>query len=188
MYARMIRYAPVLGALLLGACATSPQPPVVAELPARLALKLAPSTLGETIALQQHLKVERNGHIDELDTALEIDPDHLELVGLALGQRVLSLNYDGKELKSWRHVMLPTQVKAEDVLEDLQLVLWPVAAVRDALPAGWRIEENGLHRTLYLGDTPVTVIDYSNLSRWSGTVTLENLRFHYRLTIQSVPG
>jgi hypothetical protein len=183
MHSRMMRYAFVFVTLMLGGCAATPTAPP----PARLTLKLTPASLGETIALQQHLKVERNGRIDELDAALEVDPGHIELVGLALGQRVLSLDYDGKELKSWRHVMLPAQVQAEDVLQDLQLVMWPVAAIGSALPVGWRIEDVGLRRTLYQEDMPVTVIDYSGVPRWSGAVTLENLRFHYRLTIQSVP-
>ena len=184
---RMIRCAFVFVALMLGGCAATSTTTPATPPPARLALKLAPAALGETIALQQHLKVERNGRIDELDAALEVDPSHIELVGLALGQRVLSLDYDGKELKSWRHVMLPAQVQAEDVLQDLQLVMWPVAAIGSALPAGWRIEDVGLRRTLYQDDMPETVIDYSGLPHWSGKVTLENLRFHYRLTIQSVP-
>jgi hypothetical protein len=150
-------------------------------------LRLAPDTLGASIARQQHLKVERGERIDELDAALEVDPDHLQLVGLAFGQRVLSLSYDGKELQSWRHVMLPSQVRAEDVLEDLQLTLWPKDAIANALPAGWTIEDNGLRRTLLMNGTVVTVIDYSTMPRWSGTVVLENLRYQYRLTIQSVP-
>ena len=170
----------LLSALLLSGCASAP--PVNS---ARLGLMLAPSALGDTFSVQQHLKVERNGRIDELDAALEVDPVHLELVGLAFGQRVLSLSYDGKELKSWRHVMLPAQVKAEDVLEDMQLSLWPVEAIAKALPEGWRIEEQGLHRALYLADNLVATIDYSGLPRWSGTVVLNNLRYHYRLTIQS---
>ena len=181
MHTRLTPRALLLAALLLSGCASAPP-----QQSARLDLKLAPAALGAAIAVQQHLKVERNGRIDELDAALEVDADHLELVGLALGQRVLTLNYDGKELKSWRHVMLPAQVRAEDVLEDLQLAIWPVAAIASELPAGWRIEDSGLHRTLSLGDTPVTVIDYSGMPRWSGTVTLENVRYHYRLTIQSV--
>lgn len=184
MFVRLMRRsAAVLTVLALAACATTPVPPA----PPRLTLKLAPAALGENIALQQHLKVERNGKIDELDSALEVDSDHVELVGLALGQRVLSLEYDGKELKSWRHVMLPAQVQADDVLQDLQLVLWPQYAISNALPPHWRVEDVGLRRTLYMDDQPVTVIDYSGMPRWSGTVTLENLRFHYRLTIQSVP-
>lgn len=182
MCAGVMRRWALIFVLALAGCATQ-----LTLQPARLGIKLAPATLAEPIALQQHLKVERNGRIDELDTALEVDADHLELVGLAFGQRVLSLNYDGNELKSWRHVMLPAQVRAEDVLEDMQLTLWPIDAISKAMPAGWSIEDKGLRRTLYMGDTVVTVIDYSGLPRWSGTVTLENLRYHYRLTIQSAP-
>ena len=179
---QQLRYVFVLVMLALGACATTPAPTQTA----RLGLKLAPSALGQAFNLQQHLKVERNGRIDELDAALEVDADHLEMVGLAFGQRVLSLHYDGKELKTWRHALLPAQVRAEDVLEDLQLTMWPIEAIVQSLPAGWKIEDIGLHRTMYLDDVAVLRIEYSGFPRWSGTVKLENLRYKYRLTIQSV--
>ena len=91
--------------------------------------------------------MERGGRIDELDVALEVDSQSLDLVGLAFGQRVLTLHYDGETLMSWRHSMLPTQLRGEDVLEDLQLMLWPVDAIRSALPPRWRIEESGQRRT-----------------------------------------
>ena len=90
-------------------------------------------------------------------------------------------------MTSWRHLMLPAQVRAEDVLEDMQLTLWPREAIAQALPAGWRIEDSGLRRTLFLHDEAVTVIDYSGMPRWSGTVVLDNLRYRYRLTIQNAP-
>lgn len=175
--------------LALGACASAPPPP------ARLGLKLAPSALAAAFSVQQHLRVERGERIDELDVALEVDAAHFELVGLAFGQRVLTLHYDGEQLTSWRHPMLPAQVRAEDVLEDLQLTLWPLGAIRQALPAGWRIEEHpmrsslytGRRRTLYMGELPVMQIDYRAQPNWSGTVVLENLRYHYRLTIETAP-
>jgi hypothetical protein len=136
--------------------------------------------------LQQHLKAERGGRIEELDVALEIDPQRLDLVGLMLGQRVLSLHYDGESLRSWRHSMLPAQLRDEDVLEDLQLTLWPADAIRSLLPSGWRIEESGLHRSLFMGDSLVMAIAYSGQPRWIGKIQLSNLRYHYRLTIESV--
>lgn len=166
-------------ALLLGACASTPPPPA-----ARLGLKLAPAALGTSISVQQHLKVERNGRTDDLDVALQVEPEAVDVVGLAFGQRVLTLHYDGKELTSWRHVMLPSQVRAEDVLEDLQLTLWPREAVAAALPANWRVAEQGRNRTLYMDNEPIMQIAYSGEPRWSGTVVLENLRYHYKLTIQ----
>ncbi|USX17315.1 DUF3261 domain-containing protein [Oxalobacteraceae bacterium OTU3CAMAD1] len=163
---------------LLAGCATTPPPQ------ARLGLKLPPAALGTSISVQQHLKVEREGRTDDLDVALQVEPDAIDVVGLAFGQRVLTMRYDGKELTSWRHVMLPSQVRPEDVLEDMQLTLWPAESIATALPAGWRIAEQGATRTLYLENEPIMRIVYSGTPRWSGTVVLENLRYHYKLTIQ----
>jgi hypothetical protein len=174
--------ATLLALVLLAGCATQKPAPV-----ARLGLKLAPAALGESLSLQQHLTVERNGRIDELDAAIEVDAAHVDMVGLAFGQRVLSLKYDGKELTSWRHLMLPKQVRGEDVLEDMQLALWPVEAIAAALPAGWRVEEAGMVRRLYLGEELVSTITYSASPRWAGLIKMDNLRYKYRLTIQSAP-
>lgn len=154
---------------------------------ARLGLKLPPAALGTSVNLQQRLSVEREGRTDHLDVALEIDNQHIGLVGLAFGLRVMSLEFDGNSLKSWRHFLLPAQVRVEDVLEDIQLTYWPADAIRAALPVGWRIEDEGMRRTLWSDDEKVMVIDYSTEPRWSGKVTLVNLRYYYRLTIQSTP-
>ena len=72
------------------------------------------------------------------------------------------------------------------MLEDLQLTLWPADAIRSALPPRWRIEERGLRRVLSFDAAPVIVIDYDGPSRWSDNVKLTNLRYGYRITIQSV--
>ncbi|MGZ9174227.1 MAG: DUF3261 domain-containing protein [Candidatus Binatia bacterium] len=37
-----------------------------------------------------------------------------------------------------------------------------------------------------MADQPVLVIDYSGEPRWSGKIELTNLRYRYRLTIQSI--
>ena len=171
----------VLTAALAAGCATE------RAAPARLGLKLAPAALGDTVSVQQHLTVERGGRIDELDAAVEIDAARVQLVGLAFGQRVLTVDYDGKTLASWRHMMLPAQVRADDVLEDLQLTLWPREAIAASLPPGWRIDDQGLRRTLYLDDAVVATISYSGMPRWSGTVVLDNQRYGYRLTILTAP-
>lgn len=166
-------------ALLLAACTSAPPSP------ARLGLRLAPAALGDTISVQQHLTVERDGKTNDLDAALEVDQNNISLVGLALGMRVLSLDYDGREISEWRHPMLPSQVQAADVLEDLQLTLWPVAAIAQALPAGWQIEERGLRRTLRRDGEVVATIDYSGTPRWQGKAVLDNVRYRYRLTVVS---
>lgn len=177
----------MLTALLLSACTTVPTVPASPPAaPARLRLQLAPASLGTSLSLQQHLIVERAGRVDEIDTVLEIEPDRLDLVGLAFGQRVMSLHYDGKELTTWRHFMLPKEVQGEDVLQDVQLTLWPAAAIRAALPPDWELEENDMHRTLRLNREVIAQIDYPDRKAWGGKVILTNLRYHYKLTIQSV--
>jgi len=169
-----------LAAVLGAACARAPQAP-----PARLGLRLPPAALGAAISVQQRLTVEREGRVVSLDVALEVDEQRIDLVGLALGRRVLALHYDGQSLEMWRDPMVPSQLRGEDVLEDLQLTLWPAVTIRGVLPNGWRIEENGRRRTLLLDDTPVTVIDYSDDLRWSGEAVLNNQRYGYRLTIRT---
>ncbi|EIJ46050.1 hypothetical protein GWL_30780 [Herbaspirillum sp. GW103] len=171
-------------AFLLAACAAPMVPD--GRAPARLSLRLSPAALGQSISLQQHLTVERGSRVDQLDTALEIDAGHVDLVGLAFGQRVMSLHYDGQRLQVWRHALLPSQVQGEDVLQDVQLTLWPTEAIRQALPEGWELREAQAQRTLLLHGETIAVIDYPDQRRWGGKVILNNLRYHYKLTIQSV--
>jgi hypothetical protein len=183
MLPKLSRRLAALGlcALSFMGCAAALSPP------ARLGLKLAPAALEASISLQQRLVVERQGRIDTVDAALEVDAERLDLVGLTLGQRVFALHYDGRELQSWRHPSMPPGLRGEDVLEDLQLTLWPASAIKQALPAGWRIEEMDRRRTLWLDETPVMMIDYSGEPRWLGRIAINNLRYQYRLIIFSVP-
>jgi hypothetical protein len=177
------RQVALIGSLtwLLSACV------VPESRPAGVGLKLAPAALAESISLQQRLEIEGQGRSAQLDVILEVDAARINLVGLAFGQRVLSMSYDGKTLQSWRHPMWPAQVRAEEVLENIQLTLWPVGAIRQALPIGWSIEESGFRRTLLQDGLAVMVIDYSGLPFWRGKVEVANLQFNYRVIIQSVP-
>jgi hypothetical protein len=173
----------LLLSLFLAACSwlhPAAQKPV-----ARTGLLLAPATLGASISVQQRLTVTRADHIDQLDTALEIDPQQLNFVGLALGQRVMTIHYDGKNLQIWQHPLLPKQVRGVDVLEDLELTLWPINTIRAALPTGWAIQEHDKQRTLLLNNRPIMIINYSGKKRWLGKIVINNLYYHYRLTILS---
>ena len=184
MFLNSIKLFSFILCLLLSACVTIQAPPT--QQPLRIGLKLSPASFGQTLSLQQHLTVERAGSINTLDVALDIDPQQVNLVGLAMGQRVMSLHYDGKDLQVWRNPHLPKQVRGEDVLEDLELTLWPIAAIQKALPPGWQISEQGMQRTLFFDTIPIMEIQYSTKQHWQGTIVLTNLRYHYRLTIQSV--
>ncbi|MEO7362868.1 MAG: DUF3261 domain-containing protein [Gemmatimonadaceae bacterium] len=151
----------------------------------RFRLALSPATFQQSISLQQHVEVQQAGKSVEFDAVLDVNPEEVTLVGLAFSQRVFTLKYNGVKLEESRSRMLPREVQAADVLSDLQLALWPVEAVRAALPAGWTLRDSPSERVLSQGDTVRTSISYSATPPWIGNIMLTNKQYDYRLFIKS---
>ncbi len=174
-------------ALLLAACAHQ------APAPAVPLLHLSPASLGRELALAQRLTVltlpdaaadtvvrERS-----LETQLQVDAQSLQLAAMALNQRVMRLQWDGRQLQVERHPLLPAEVDPERVLRDLQLSCWPLAAVQGALPAGWQAADaNDVRELTFDGQLQLRVEGVNRACR-SGRITLDNRREGYRLSIES---
>ena len=163
--------------LLLGACVHAPRKPAVA-LPA---LQLPPAALGQTLALQQRLQFHFGNQARSMDALLEVDPDEVRLVVQALGQVGVRLQWDGKTLQQQRAPWLPPTVRAERVLDDLQFTLWPVDAIRTALPAGWSVRDNGKTRELLHGEQVWLSLTRVDAAHWR----LDNRAEGYQLDIAS---
>ena len=172
----------LVSAALAAGCASTPAPSAATrDVPQ---LRLAPAQLGRSIALMQHIEVQAPGHAQALDVALEVDAAHVRMAVLAMQQVAAKLDWDGTTLSETHAPWWPAQVSGERILSDLQLSLWPIAAIRAALPAGWSLAEDGPVRELRQGDEPVTTIT----RRGEGAVVdLEQHRAPYRLTITSAP-
>jgi len=164
------------GALAIAGCATAPPPSHEAP-----TLRLAPALLGRTLNLQQHLTLQAPGRDQQLDVLLEADAGHVQLGVVAMGQVAARLDWDGATLTESKASWWPEQVSGARILSDLQLTLWPVDAIQAALPAGWRLVEDGNVRTLMQGDEVVTVITRSSPLR----VELDERRAHFKLKIES---
>lgn len=166
---------------LLGGCASE-----VTRLPA---LRLAPAAFAGSVSLTQRLSVTplpaNNSSPRTLDALLEISPEQVQLAGFALGQRILTVSWDGQSLTSSRHALLPKEVDEQRVLRDVQLVYWPLATAQAALPAGWALSEEGNTRTLAINQQSAITIRYHATPRWAGLAELENTLEHYRLVIDS---
>ena len=169
-------------AALVAGCASAPAPSASSrDVPQ---LRLAPSQLGRTLALMQHIEVQAPGHAQQLDVALEVDPAHVRMAVLAMQQVAARLDWDGTTLAETHAPWWPAQVSGERILSDLQLTYWPIATIRAALPAGWSVAESGAVRELRQGDEVVTTVT----RRGEGAVVdLEQRRAPYRLTITSAP-
>jgi len=116
---------------------------------------------------------------------LAISPERIDLAGLAMGQRLIDVHFDGRAITEKRSPLLPDAVTGVRILRDVMLAYWPREALIAALPAGWRIEDSaGLRRVLY-GDERVITIEYSGEPRWRGRAHLIQHRLGYSLTIDS---
>jgi hypothetical protein len=180
MKAMLNKFLLMMAALLgLAACATPPaSPPAAGAAPL---LRLAPSALGRTLALQQQLTVQAGNRVEHIDVLLEADAQTLRLALLGMGQTGASLEWDGHDLKQTQASWWPRAVKAERVLSELQLALWPADAVRQALPPGWTLEADAATRLLRQGDQAVIRIRYPSPTR----VELLHLRDGYRIDAES---
>ena len=165
--------------------ATPPQVPV---------LHLAPAALGQNLDLVQRLTIKKlpdaarsslGGSEHSLDALLQIDQSSVKLAAFALGQRVLTLSWDGRRLDSSRHPLLPVAVGSEDVLRDIQLVYWPSESIRQALPEGWTVSDAGSTRTLYFQQSVEVLVTYSATPPWTGRAELDNRAEGYSLLIES---
>jgi hypothetical protein len=144
-------------------------------------LRLAPALLGRPLNLQQHLTLQAPGREQQLDVLLEADARHVQMGVLAMGQVAARLDWDGTTLTESKAPWWPQEVSGSRILSDLQLTLWPVDAIQAALPAGWRLVEDGNVRTLTQDGEVVTVITRTSPLR----VALDERRAHFKLMIES---
>ena len=158
-------------------------------------LRLAPSLLGRTLNLQQHLTLQAPGHDQQLDVLLEADATHVQMGMVAMGQVAARLSWDGITLDESKAPWWPQAVSGSRILSDLQLTLWPASAIQAALPTGWTLGEDGNVRTLRQGDEVVTVVTRlcplsscakSQDPRTATTlIELDQRRDHFKLKIES---
>lgn len=165
--------------LLLAACASTRMPAPLVQLPT---LRLPPSALPQPLQLQQRLQFRFGSHERELDALLEADVSEVRLAVQAMGQTGVRMVWDGATLQQTRAPWLPPQVRGERVLDDLQFALWPVAAIRAALPAGWTLVETGGQRRLEQDGKAWLLLEPLP----DGRVRLRNLAEGYELVIESL--
>lgn len=165
--------AAVVLALLTGCAAPRVEVPL---------LQLPPAALGRELNQQQQITVAVEGRAPQrLEVLLEADAQTVRLALMSLGHTAARLEWDGRALRQESATWWPAAIPSERVLSELQLVLWPVAALQAALPAGWTLEEGAQQRRLRWQGKPVIDIRYETPQR----IELAHLRAGYRLLIEA---
>jgi hypothetical protein len=149
---------------------------------------LAPSTYGGAVRAEQILTLSAGERSTTLQMYVDVTPQKIAVVGAtALGQRALSFTLDAGGL----HVAAAEGgVNPPQVLTDLQLATWPLAALQHAVEGSdWRIVDAkpGLRRVLR-GAEPFAEVHYSGAAPpWNGRIWLVNFPNRYTLDIDSHP-
>ena len=100
---------------------------------------LSPASAGFSTTLTQVISVAKGVSASvEVMAVVEISPESVKLAALGpMGNRVLSLDWDGKNLKQERDPTLPKDFPVELILRDMMLAYWTEASILEALPAHW---------------------------------------------------
>jgi hypothetical protein len=152
---------------------------------------LSPAAFGAEATGVQRLTLSRlaaggESHGDKLalDAAIEVDAAQLRVAGVLLGQRILLLTWDGRQLAEQREAVVPQALSGRAILRDLQLVYWPADAIRAVLPRGWQLQEQAARRRLLRGTTVVFESERGDAAPL-GNASLWNHAGAYRIDIES---
>lgn len=146
---------------------------------------LSPASLGQERQVQQQLRGEFGERTFSLRCVVSVDARQLQVIGVtAMGLRAFTLRYDGERLDEQRSPQVPDALQAASLLNDLQLVLWPLPALQRAWSAaGVEVSEPwpGTRRLLRAGRL-LAEVHYAT-DGWEGRVWLRHFDRPYSLFI-----
>jgi hypothetical protein len=122
-------------------------------------------------------------------TAIQLDAAGLKVVGVtATGQRLFTVGWDGKSVTAEKSALVPDNVDPKRVLADVQLALWPLAALQETLRnQDLEVSEPfaGVRR-LRRGSDLVAEVHYAAADPWASRLWLVNFELDYSLTIDTI--
>lgn len=172
---------------LVTACATTPAVRGTAAAAQTWPL-LAPATLGSVQSASQRLRAAYADQEVSLDCAIDVTAERITVIGLIpAGPRVFSVTYDGQHVDAQTSAGAPAALKPERLLNDLQLALWPKAALERAFDnSRWRLAEPDPRTRRLLHDGKlVAEVHYADPDPWSGRLWLVNFDDDYSIAIES---
>jgi hypothetical protein len=181
----MPRFVAIAVVVLLAGCGTHTTQPATGDGSRPL---LAPVTLGSARAVNQIVRGALGERELTMNCVVTVKDGVMSIVGLsALGVRLFTIKYDGQATTIDNALPIPPQLTPERLLADLQLVFWPLDALKQPLAtAGWQVSEPtpGTRRLRHATQL-VAEVHYASTDPWSGRSWLVNLEHGYTLNIDS---
>jgi len=145
-------------------------------------LKISPATFGVR-TIEQRSTITWSGEQKTLEMVLDIRADALTVIGMAMGARLFSFDYDGEKIVETQP--LPRSLSAARIMNDLLLIYAPLDTLHAALPANWTVLEEKGTRQVFLDETLNISIHTVEGSKWQGRTVLDNHALRYQLTLDS---
>jgi hypothetical protein len=121
---------------------------------------------------------------------VQIDANSKRLIILAIagwGGEVFSINYDGARVLTNSSPMPHADMNVEHVLVDFILTYASLDVLNSLLQTtAIKIVAKPQQRIFLLYNKPIIKIDYNDTDPWRGRIVLQNIFYHYRLTISTV--
>ncbi|WP_159864353.1 MULTISPECIES: DUF3261 domain-containing protein [unclassified Raoultella] len=142
--------------------------------------------ISPTLSSQQLLTGSFNGQTQSLLVMLNADAHRVTLAGLSsVGIRLFLVTYDEKGVHTEQSIVVPQMPPASQVLADVMLSHWPIAAWQPQLPKGWTLTDAGDRRELRNArGRLVTEITYLNRKGRREPISIQQRAFGYHITIQ----
>lgn len=175
--------------LWLAGCSHTPQQETgrpQAWLKPGVRVTLPPPGITPAFTSQQLLTGEFNGQKQSLLVMLSADSEKMTLAGLSsVGIRLFLVTYDRHGIHTEQSIVVPQLPPASQVLADVMLSHWPVAAWQAQLPKGWTLLDKGDRRELRdASGNVITEITYLQRGAQREPVSIEQHVFKYHITIQ----
>jgi hypothetical protein len=144
-----------------------------------------PSSYGRPVILEQFLEGWVNGEHFQLHSQLEIDAQHMLVLGFTPFQtKAFVLRFDGKTVEFENFTDRRMPFPPELILSDIQKVLWHALPNRE----GWSIVDDPAAkvRLVFFEGQLVNLIQYQGASPIDGDVRLVDWQYGYELYIRTL--
>jgi hypothetical protein len=175
-------------ALTLAGCASlrsaEPEPPTTPPI-------LDGAALGGARAANQVVRAAFADRELTLLCAVQVEGSGVRVVGVdALGRRAFTVTYDGKQVVADASSMVPEKFAPRYLLADLELALWPLAALQAAyVGTEWSVSQpySGARRLRRAGRL-VAEVHYTGADPWVTRYWISNFERGYALAIEPQSG
>ena len=144
---------------------------------------LSIASLGLPRVLLMQTQLIRGSDSYTMDMIVEVTPKQLIVVGSALGVRVFTLSYDGKNIVNGPGLGLPFYISNQLIVDDLMVILSESQSFDAKLPEGFTIIRGPGLRNIYEGDQLILSVTESKAINGNTDISLRRTNPKYALNI-----